>query len=164
MYCTQLVRPRQSALYCHSAHVQLCQQSARAPTNETGGVVGMELRRMRNFRGLKPSQLARMGGHPGLARLLSEAPPGRSSRRRHRRGLDRQRHTISPDALLAVLVQVELSLCCYRYRSLHLPYFSGLGRECVLPDCAGVIVVRMYCMDRSGGLNSTDLFELHRSL
>lgn len=68
-------------------------------------IPGMELRRVRNFRGLKPSQLARMGGHPGLARLLSEAPTGRSSRRRHRRGAERHRHTMSPDALLAVLVQ-----------------------------------------------------------
>ncbi|KAK9802701.1 hypothetical protein WJX73_008750 [Symbiochloris irregularis] len=68
-------------------------------------VPGMELRRIRNFRGLKPSQLARMGGHPGLARLLSEGPPARSARRRHRRSLRRQRAAMSPDALLAVLVQ-----------------------------------------------------------
>lgn len=70
-------------------------------------VSGMELRRIRNFRGLKPSQLARMGGHPGLARLLSEGPPARSARRRHRRSLRRQRAALSPDALLAILVQVH---------------------------------------------------------
>ena len=60
---------------------------------------GMELRKVRNMRGLKPSQVARMGGHHGLARLLSDARP---DRRRRPRGPQ-----LSPDALLAVLVQVR---------------------------------------------------------
>ncbi len=34
---------------------------------------GMELQRIRNARGLKPSQLARLAGHHSVARLLSEA-------------------------------------------------------------------------------------------
>lgn len=34
--------------------------------------VGMELQRLRNARGLKPSQLARLAGHHAVARLLSE--------------------------------------------------------------------------------------------
>ena len=33
----------------------------------------MELQRIRNARGLKPSQLARLAGHHSVARLLSEA-------------------------------------------------------------------------------------------
>lgn len=64
----------------------------------------MELRKIRNMRGLKASHVARMGGHHGLARLLSDARP---DRRRRSRGPQ-----LSADALLAVLVQV-------RIRSLH---------------------------------------------
>jgi hypothetical protein len=57
---------------------------------------GMELQRIRNARGLKPSQLARLAGHHSVARMLSEAhlsPQGASAggltgmepARRHRR-------------------------------------------------------------------------------
>ena len=60
---------------------------------------GMELRRVRNLRGLKASQVARMGGHHGLARLLSDT---RNDRRRRTRPAQ-----LSPDALLAILVQVR---------------------------------------------------------
>ena len=59
----------------------------------------MELRRLRNMRGLKASQVARMGGHHGLARLLSDT---RSDRRRRTRPAQ-----LTPDALLAILVQVS---------------------------------------------------------
>ena len=60
---------------------------------------GLELRKARNMRGLKASQVARMAGHHGLARLLSDARP---DRRRRPRGPQ-----LSPDALLAVLVQAR---------------------------------------------------------
>jgi hypothetical protein len=37
------------------------------------GVPGLDLQRLRNARGLKASQLARLAGHHAVARLLSEA-------------------------------------------------------------------------------------------
>lgn len=55
------------------------------------GCAGMELQRIRNARGLKPSQLARLAGHHSVARLLSEAhvapaqPGGHAFADTHRR-------------------------------------------------------------------------------
>ena len=74
---------------------------------------GLELRKIRNMRGLKPSHVARMGGHHGLARLLSDARP---DRRRRLRGPQ-----LTADALLAVLVQVQT----HSTRSMR----EGLGWE-----------------------------------
>ncbi len=94
---------------------------------------GMELRRIRNSRGLKPSQLARLGGHHSLALLLSssrsqrppagEGPAGgplrgasrgehgafeaRGERGRERRGgRERRRPHVTQEAVLLELVQV----------------------------------------------------------
>lgn len=95
------------------------------------GAPGLELRRIRNSRGLKPSQLARLAGHHGLALLLSSsrthaggeageggrgAPraerrrdPGsapRSERSRERRsGRERRRPYVTQEAVLLALVQ-----------------------------------------------------------
>lgn len=80
---------------------------------------GMDLRRIRNQRGLKASQLARLAGHDGLAALLSERQGGARSRarasrrrRRNREALHTQgggpRPVSSPEAVLALLVQVSI--------------------------------------------------------
>ncbi|BDA42334.1 probable E3 ubiquitin-protein ligase XBOS32 at N-terminal half [Coccomyxa sp. Obi] len=50
----------------HAACVSALMESQAA-------IPGMELQRIRNARGLKPSQLARLAGHHSVARLLSEA-------------------------------------------------------------------------------------------
>lgn len=91
-----------------------CLVSRALPT-----AAGTDLRRVRNQRGLKASQLARLAGHDGLAAVLSERGPGRRARahrrrRRHRDALHTQgggpRPASSPEAVLGMLVQVPSSL------------------------------------------------------
>ena len=93
-------------------------------------LAGVDLRRTRNQRGLKASQLARLAGHDGLALILSERQSqgggrrvrGSRRRRRHRDSLHTggTRAASSPDAVLALLVQVRFACsqdadcCCTR--------------------------------------------------
>ncbi len=76
---------------------------------------GLDLRRMRNHRGLKPHQLARANGHSSIARQLCDIRTTRTRRDRRRRnaegggggggGGDRPKAT-TPEALLTMLIQV----------------------------------------------------------
>ena len=91
-------------------------------------LAGVDLRQTRNQRGLKASQLARLAGHDGLALILSERQSqgggrrvrGSRRRRRHRDSLHTggTRAASSPDAVLALLVQVrsafrqDADYCC----------------------------------------------------
>ena len=82
----------------------------------------LDLRRIRNSRNLKASQLARLAGHEDVVALLKAQPPrpvppagrerGRASRRRRRRASTGHNHheqahhrqSISPEAVMDVLV------------------------------------------------------------
>lgn len=80
------------------------------------GDAGLDLRRMRNHRGLKPFQLARANGHSSIARQLCDTRSTRTRRDRRRRhaeggsggggGLGRSATT--PEALLTMLIQVPM--------------------------------------------------------
>lgn len=81
---------------------------------------GLNLRRMRNHRGLKPFQLARANGHSSIARQLCDTRSTRARRDRRRRNAERGggpgggagggggvgRSTMTPEALLTMLIQV----------------------------------------------------------
>eukprot|EP00208_Stichococcus_sp_RCC1054_P006605 CAMPEP_0206136432 /NCGR_PEP_ID=MMETSP1473-20131121/1666_1 /ASSEMBLY_ACC=CAM_ASM_001109 /TAXON_ID=1461547 /ORGANISM="Stichococcus sp, Strain RCC1054" /LENGTH=747 /DNA_ID=CAMNT_0053528967 /DNA_START=387 /DNA_END=2630 /DNA_ORIENTATION=- len=96
---------------------------------ETPGAV--DLRRMRNSRGLKPSQCARLEGHHDLARLLHNAPsPAPLVRRRGVRAGTSELAAAAPtlEALMQLLVaraQLLLSL-----RSAASSLQGGSAREC----------------------------------
>lgn len=74
---------------------------------------GLELRRIRNHRGLKPFQLARANGHSSIARQLCDTHPRRAPRvRRHRDAegggggaAGGTRKATTPEALLTMLIQ-----------------------------------------------------------
>ncbi|KAL3152402.1 hypothetical protein ABBQ32_001454 [Trebouxia sp. C0010 RCD-2024] len=78
---------------------------------------GLDLRRMRNHRGLKPFQLARANGHSSIARQLCDTRPTRNRRDRRRRtaeggsggggggGGGAERSATTPEALLTMLIQ-----------------------------------------------------------
>jgi len=76
---------------------------------------GLDLRRIRNHRGLKPFQLARANGHSSIARQLCDTHPRRAPRvRRHRDAeggggggaAGGSRKATTPEALLTMLIQV----------------------------------------------------------
>ena len=73
---------------------------------------GLDLRRMRNQRGLKPFQLARANGHSTIARQLCDT---RSQARRARRrrnaggGGGTPAKATTPEALLTMLIPVGLA-------------------------------------------------------
>lgn len=109
---------------------------------------GLELRRIRNSCGLKPSQLARLAGHHSLALLLSSVraqagaeggaaaggtrPERRGERggergRERRSGRERRRPYVTQEAVLLALVQVRAAcLCLLRLAPLK-------GESCKLP-------------------------------
>ncbi|DBB10599.1 TPA: hypothetical protein ACH3X3_007111 [Trebouxia sp. C0006] len=75
---------------------------------------GLDLRRIRNHRGLKPFQLARANGHSSIARQLCDTHPRRAPRvRRHRDAeggggggaAGGSRKATTPEALLTMLIQ-----------------------------------------------------------
>ena len=89
-----------------------------APQTKLAGLAGIDLRRVRNHRGLKPFQLARLNGHSSIARQLGDP------RTRRARGAGRRRPgetapaggadpetAPSPEALLTVLIQVGHGMC-----------------------------------------------------
>ena len=79
---------------------------------------GLNLRRMRNHRGLKAFQLARANGHSSIARQLCDTRSTRARRDRRRRNAEGSggagggggggvgRSTMTPEALLTMLIQV----------------------------------------------------------
>lgn len=72
---------------------------------------GLDLRRMRNHRGLKPFQLARANGHTSIARQLCDTRTSRARRERGSRHTDGggggdTRQASTPEALLTMLIQV----------------------------------------------------------
>lgn len=73
---------------------------------------GLDLRRVRNHRGLKPFQLARANGHSTIARQLCDTRSSTSRRRRRRRNAEGAAgggsKATTPEALLTMLIQV----CC----------------------------------------------------
>lgn len=91
---------------------------------------GLDLRRMRNHRGLKPFQLARANGHSSISRQLCDTRSSGARRERRRRNAEGSgggagggggagRSTTTPEALLTMLIQVtgagagaELGLEC----------------------------------------------------
>ena len=77
---------------------------------------GLDLRRMRNHRGLKPFQLARANGHSSIARQLCDTRSSRARRDRRRTraeggGAASQKAT-TPEALLTMLIQVCRNHVC----------------------------------------------------
>lgn len=82
---------------------------------------GLDLRRMRNHRGLKPFQLARANGHSSIARQLCDTRSTRNRQDRRRRtaeggsggggggGGGAEPSATTPEALLTMLIQVLIS-------------------------------------------------------
>ena len=79
---------------------------------------GLDLRRMRNHRGLKPFQLARANGHSSIARQLCDARSSRTRRERRRRNAEgggsgggaAGPSSTTPEALLTMLIQVAIKM------------------------------------------------------
>lgn len=74
---------------------------------------GVDLRRVRNHRGLKPFQLARLNGHSSIARQLGDPRTRRARgarRRREAEGALESQSAPSPEALLTTLIQVGLQI------------------------------------------------------
>ena len=78
---------------------------------------GLDLRRVRNHRGLKPFQLARANGHSSISRQLCDTRSRARQARRRRNaeggggggaggGGGTGRSTTTPEALLTMLIQV----------------------------------------------------------
>lgn len=101
----------------------------------------MELQRIRNNRGLKPSQLARLAGHHSVARLLSEAhiPPPHaavpgSSELSSRR--QRYRHGARPDQ-------------AHRLRMSAAPERPPMSQEAIVASIMQVLIQRLHSFSSS---------------
>lgn len=85
-------------------------RSCKVCHSETSVSAGIDLRRVRNHRGLKPFQLARLNGHTSIARQLGDPRMRRARGAGRRRGegslaADGQ-SAPSPETLLTMLIQV----------------------------------------------------------